>query len=161
MTPLEARRAATQYEKEHPTASLHEAFIQGYLFRKNSQEAFFVDDTPALPEKPSPPLMSDDELFEYAWQLYDRKDNKKCAIRAWKKLSLADKKRVLDVIPAYVRAHDDKKYRPMFATFLNQERYNDEEFVIENNSNYGRAEQQERTFLEQAVQSFNTDRNSR
>lgn len=152
MIPLNIRQFASRMEAEHPEWSIHEAVIKGYLFAKE-EDIPFVDDAIVKPEPEVVTMATDDDMFEYAWKLYDRKDNKKSAIKAWKKLSPKDKQKVLSVIPDYVKAHDEKKYRPMFATFLNQERYNDEDIDI---NEYGRqsAEQQERAFVENSLRSI-------
>lgn len=87
--------------------------------------------TPKGVKKEKEVAASEDELFLIAWNAYDRKDNKKSALKAWSKLSQSQKDKCLQVIPSYVKAHKDKKYRPMFSTFINQERFNDEEYITD------------------------------
>lgn len=87
--------------------------------------------TPKGVKKEKEVATSEDELFLLAWNAYDRKDNKKSALKAWSRLSQSQKDKCLQVIPSYVKAHKDKKYRPMFSTFINQERFNDEEYITD------------------------------
>jgi len=64
--------------------------------------------------------------FEDIWQLYGKKGNKKTSLRKWNKLSITDRKKVVEYIPLYIDSTPDKQYRKNFETFLNQECWNDE-----------------------------------
>jgi hypothetical protein len=66
------------------------------------------------------------ELFEIFWNIYDKSIAKKPAKAKFLKLSLADCKKCVDVVPMYVKSSPDKKYRKHAATWLNQECFNDE-----------------------------------
>lgn len=67
--------------------------------------------------------------FYDLWEAYQRKDNKLMAERAWVKLKPAEQCLAFQRAPAFVRAHPDKRYRPMLSTYLNQKRFLDEELI--------------------------------
>lgn len=63
------------------------------------------------------------------WAIYPRKMDRKCAERAWSKLTEAQKKLALEVLPshvAYWAATTEKQFIPYPATWLNGERFHDE-----------------------------------
>lgn len=156
MPPLKVRRAASAFATEHcaGNSNLHlllvEAFINGFQFAQS---------VPAVPPAPPAPLAAASAFpadssagsspagsippFSIIWNLYDRKDNKQNALRAWNKLSNKEKQKAFLHIPDYVKAHPDKRFRPMLATYLNQKRFNDEE-IIYNTQTPTNDEQQQR-----------------
>ncbi len=66
------------------------------------------------------------ELFEIFWKIYDKPVSKKPAKEKFIKLSLDDCKKCVEVVPLYVKATPDKKFRKHVSTWLNQECWNDE-----------------------------------
>lgn len=151
MISLEARQASSRYETEHPDVSIHEAFLQGYLFAKEQQTPFFVDDAPMVVVQDSTPIPA----FEDFWELYDKKRGKPKVKKKWDKLPLVDKLDIMAYIPKYKLAQPDKQYRKDPYTFLNQEAWKDELIYSNTNTNARPTpEQQERTFLEQGLYSI-------
>ena len=141
MTPLAVRKAASLFQQNHPNASLIEAFIQGYL-----SASVTVPTVSTVSD-------NDEQLFLHVWNLYQRKDNKQSALKAWRKLTPEEKERVFRHVPAYVQAHSEKQFRPMLATYLNQKRFNDEEII----SNAQRPSEQQQRFsaYAEAINSLN------
>lgn len=90
------------------------------------------------PSRPDPTPSSDrqppavDENFESFWALYPRREDKGHAVKAWR---AASKKATPEVILAgltqhvagWKRAHTTRKFIPMPATWLNGERWTDEQ----------------------------------
>lgn len=144
MPPLELRRAASEYVKntkftDDDRLNIISAFIAGaeYSQKKVSEEIIV------------------EVSFDEIWQLYNRKDAKHNAIKAWRKLSESERQRVRQHLPAFVQAHPDKKYRPMLATYLNQKRFLDDEIISNSINN----EQQQRlSAYADAIAGFNADR---
>ena len=64
--------------------------------------------------------------FEKAWELYERKGNKKTSMKKWENLKNHCREAALKHIPLYVQSTPDKQYRKNFETYLNQECWNDE-----------------------------------
>ena len=65
--------------------------------------------------------------FIYFWNLYDKKSgNKEKVFTKWKKLSLEDKKKIIDYIPQYIKSRPDKTFRKDPIRFLNNETWEDE-----------------------------------
>jgi hypothetical protein len=64
--------------------------------------------------------------FENAWNLYQKKGNKKTSEQKWNKLSDSKKKFALANIPLYVESTPNKQFRKDFQVYLNQEVWNDE-----------------------------------
>lgn len=79
-------------------------------------------------------MKSEEDSFEHVWNLYNKKEGKQQARKAWMKLSNKDKEAVnqklSDWLSNYISRHG-KQYQPMFSTFLNQRRWEDE--INENN----------------------------
>jgi DNA-binding MarR family transcriptional regulator len=72
-----------------------------------------------------------EELFDIFWKIYDKPVSKKIAKQKFLKLSMADCKKCVEVVPKYVQSTPDKTYRKHATTWLNQECYNDE-YIIKN-----------------------------
>tara|TARA_R110002072_G_scaffold249594_1_gene408497 strand:+ start:1302 stop:1958 length:657 start_codon:yes stop_codon:yes gene_type:complete len=66
-----------------------------------------------------------EELFEIFWKIYDKPVSKKPAKLKFLKLTIDDCKKCVEIVPVYVKATPDSKYRKHAATWLNQECYND------------------------------------
>lgn len=65
--------------------------------------------------------------FEQFWTDYDKKVGDKKKLEAkWAKIPEAEKKRILEYIPAYKDAQPNKAYRKNPETFINQKSWNDE-----------------------------------
>ena len=79
-------------------------------------------------------MKSEEDSFEQVWNLYNKKEGKQQARKAWMKLSNKDKEAIKQKLPDwlsnYISLHG-KQYQPMFSTFLNQRRWEDE--INENN----------------------------
>jgi hypothetical protein len=72
--------------------------------------------------------------FEDFWNLYEKKGNRKTSLRRWKKLPDKTKEKIMQHVPAYVKATPDKQFRKNAETYLNQEAWNDE-IVPQNSGN--------------------------
>jgi hypothetical protein len=67
-----------------------------------------------------------DEFCNF-WNLYDKKvGDKEKIFKKWQKLPHAVKEKIFQTLPAFVKAHPDKQYRPNPETYLNNKRWNDE-----------------------------------
>lgn len=65
--------------------------------------------------------------FEQFWTDYDKKVGDKKKLEAkWAKIPEAEKKRILEYLPAYKEAQPNKAYRKNPETFINQKSWNDE-----------------------------------
>lgn len=69
--------------------------------------------------------------FENAWNLYEKKGNKKTSCQRWNKLSDKNRELALTNIPLYVKSTPDKQFRKDFQAYINQEVWNDEIVVNE------------------------------
>jgi hypothetical protein len=69
----------------------------------------------------------EDDGFDEVWDLYDKKESKLYARRAWGRLSKKDRAAALARIPDYVRATPDRKYRANLSTWLNGRKWEDED----------------------------------
>lgn len=71
---------------------------------------------------------SKQELFDFAWKTYLRKDGKEAARKAWDKLTIEEISEIGRHLPKYIKANEntDRQYIPHFATYLNQKRFKDE-----------------------------------
>lgn len=64
--------------------------------------------------------------FVKLWDMYGKKVGKQPAMRAWDRLKISDRKKVLEHVPKYVDNHmqaDKISYLPHLSTYLNQKRY--------------------------------------
>ena len=79
------------------------------------------------------------EMFEKAWNLYGKKQDKKRALQIWMKLTIDDMHVCIKAIPLYVKSTPNKQYQKMFKTYLNNKSWENEidveikEKVIESN----------------------------
>ena len=73
-----------------------------------------------------PIIDSDDEGFEYWWNLYDLKCGRGNCEKKWAKLTRKEKRKCIEATPAYVASTPDKQYRKRPITYLNQKAWNDE-----------------------------------
>lgn len=65
--------------------------------------------------------------FEVFWDSYGRKEGDKNACKKkWNKLSDDDRKKIIDTLPMFLSKIKDKQFQPYPATYLNQQRWNDE-----------------------------------
>lgn len=73
------------------------------------------------------------EVFEEIWDLYDKKENRKQCMSAFKKIKSFEYDKIKEHIPKFIKYHSEKKFRPLLSTYLNNERWNDE---IESKTQY-------------------------
>ena len=73
--------------------------------------------------------------FDGAWEMYERKGNKKTSSARFKKLSIGDKKLLLDHVPKYIASKPDKQYRKDFERYISNECWNDEIQLPANRNN--------------------------
>ena len=69
----------------------------------------------------------DDEGFIEFWTLYPVHKAKKVAARSWRRLPRKHKDQALEHLRRRPFAESDKQYVPHPSTYLNQERWNDED----------------------------------
>ena len=70
--------------------------------------------------------------FDLFWNLYDKKTgDKNGCIKKWDRLKPETQTKILSILPEWKTQFSDKQFQPYPATFLNQERWNDE--IINNN----------------------------
>lgn len=64
--------------------------------------------------------------FEWFWNLYDKKNDRKICEDKFNKLSFEVKEKIKVVLPNYIKSTPDIKYRKLPKTWLNGECWNDE-----------------------------------
>ncbi len=64
--------------------------------------------------------MEDEYTFERWWKLYGKSRSKDKCIEKWAKMPLADRKKAIEVTPAYVQSTPDIRCRKYPLTWLNQ-----------------------------------------
>lgn len=76
--------------------------------------------------------------FEKFWNLYDKKvgDKERCR-KKWNKLKEKDRAKIIETLPVWLGQFTDRQYQPYPATYLNQQRWNDEIFIL-NSSKFRR-----------------------
>jgi hypothetical protein len=67
-----------------------------------------------------------DDSFLMFWEAYELKKGKPAAMKAWKRLSKADRDAAIEGIAPYRRSISDKKYQRHPATYLNKRTWDDE-----------------------------------
>jgi hypothetical protein len=72
------------------------------------------------------PLAEIYPTFEDFWNLYDRKEDKKDAIKKWEKLNQLEKEYIMSFIPNYKLSLSDLKYQRNPVTFLNKRTWENE-----------------------------------
>lgn len=68
----------------------------------------------------------DEFPFEDFWNIYDKKTGRHKCEQKWGKLNKSDKKKIMDILPAYVASKPDKKFRPHPERFINGKLWEDE-----------------------------------
>jgi hypothetical protein len=120
--------------------ALEEPIIMTGLNFNDPQLAAFIksDQPPAKKTRRAPSRPTEDPDFDKAWELYNFKESKLTAQKAWAKArKMVDAQVILNAIPAYVATTLSKgeperhgggfiPRRALMATWLNQERWNDE-----------------------------------
>ena len=77
--------------------------------------------------------VNNDEFLIF-WDLYDKKiDQKKC-IEKWHKLNDAEKQKIFETLPAYIKSKPDKQFRKNPLTYLNGRCWEDEIEIINLNN---------------------------
>jgi len=78
-------------------------------------------------------ILSEDEQFDYWWNLYGKKiDRAKCE-RKWNKLTLAEKEACIAATPAYVASTPDLQFRRHPMTYLNNKSW-ENQIIPRNNA---------------------------
>ncbi len=68
----------------------------------------------------------DEEEFDYFWDAYDKKKDRKKCYAKWLKLNTTDKAKIFETVGDYVKANLDEQFRKNPLTYLNGECWNDE-----------------------------------
>lgn len=87
----------------------------------------------------SPP-QHEDELFSEFWTMYGKKVDRRKALQKWNRLSMKDRRFILDYLPRYIEATPDIQYRRNPVTFLNNRSWENDlpaHHKKEQNSSYG------------------------
>lgn len=79
-------------------------------------------------------VLNEDRFLDF-WNLYDKKVRKPAAQKQWVKLTEAEKQKVLDITPAYVKSKPEKQYRLDPERFLKYKSFNDEIIEAKNGTN--------------------------
>jgi hypothetical protein len=66
------------------------------------------------------------KLFDRFWSVYDKKVNRKGALKQWEKLTEAETDLVMIHAPEYIKSTPDKQFRKNPKTYLHQETWKDE-----------------------------------
>lgn len=76
---------------------------------------------------------SPDFTFDDFWNLYGKKmgDKPKCE-KKWLKLKPEEREKIMRILPDWISQFRDKQFQPYPATFLNQQRWNDEIKIKQN-----------------------------
>lgn len=96
-----------------------------------------LKNNPKKPKKPDTDTDTDTDiniLFSVFWNLYDKKIAAKDCESKWKKLTDAERTKIIDTLPNFLNSIQDKQFLPHPATYLNQKRWNDEVKLIEQKS---------------------------
>ena len=64
--------------------------------------------------------------FDVFWDLYGYKKSKAKAEPKWKNLTDAERAKIIETLPAFLKEHPNTKYRPHPITYLNGKRWEDE-----------------------------------
>ena len=65
--------------------------------------------------------------FGVFWDLYDKKQGNKIACeKKWEKLKDAERTKVIETLPVFLSKIKEKQFQPFPATYLNQQRWNDD-----------------------------------
>ena len=82
------------------------------------------------------PLNTKTIEFDIFWNLYDKKiGDKNGCIKKWGKLAEETQLKIIEILPEWKNQFQDKQFQPYPATFLNQERWNDEDEIKTNKLN--------------------------
>jgi len=73
-------------------------------------------------------------VFDFFWNLYDKKVDRPKSERKWNALSDKDQQAIIDYIPKYIKSQPDKKFRKNPTTFLNNRSW-ENEIIDEGKSN--------------------------
>lgn len=94
-----------------------------------------VDNTVVLPKSYSGNTIIQDNTkenninlgFSAFWDLYGKKvgDKEKCD-RKWKKLTEAEREKIMQTLPAFLKTIKDKQFQPYPEAYLNKKRWNDD-----------------------------------
>lgn len=66
------------------------------------------------------------DSFEVFWNEYDKKVDRKKSFEKWKKLNQFDREDILEILPKYIKANPEQKYRKNPITFFNNRSWEDE-----------------------------------
>ena len=77
-------------------------------------------------------ILNDTDFIRF-WDLYGKKIGKEKSFKLWKKLNNAEKDKIFELLPAYVKNTPDKAYRKNPDTYLRNKCWNDE--IIEKHVN--------------------------
>ena len=74
------------------------------------------------------------DLFDYFWRHYPRREKKKSTLKLFEKLSLQNLKKLLVSLPLIVQKYETskKEFIPLPTTFISNERWDDEQFTQSN-----------------------------
>lgn len=92
--------------------------------------------------------------FSEAWDLYDKKVDRKKAERKWNSLPDKDKRSAMMHIPLYVASTPNKQFRRNFSTYLNNRSWENE--IIDNNDQSSGLAARTRALAEQFNQEIAT-----
>jgi hypothetical protein len=74
----------------------------------------------------------EDVPFEIFWEAYGKKEGKKDSLAKWNKLTLSDKKKIIEILPAYIAKTPNTQYRKDPKTFLHARVWEDEAYSSSN-----------------------------
>jgi len=63
--------------------------------------------------------------FGQFWDMYGKKKAAKDCERKWNKLDDKTREKIIQTLPAFLKAHPDKQFLPYPLTYINQQRWND------------------------------------
>ena len=68
-------------------------------------------------------------VFDIFWNLYDKKvGDKNACEKKWNKLKDEERQKIIDTLPEFLAYYTDKQFQPFPTTYLNQRRWNDEQY---------------------------------
>lgn len=119
--PETIQRAANDYAfQNHGGISMANAYLEGWKRAQRDRRD---------KAKQQVLEMDDEYTFEKWWKLYAKSRSKDKCIEKWAKMPLADRKKAIEVTPAYVLSTPDIRFRKDPLTWLNQHCWNDEIYV--------------------------------
>lgn len=98
----------------------------GYILPPNVNILTPNDDISPIKKVKESKESKESSSFELFWNLYDKKINKIKCSNKWNRLTVDDKKNIMELLPDYIKSTPDKTFRKHPMTYLNNRSWEDE-----------------------------------